>query len=148
MSLLGYLAKRGIILGNDDEVLITANLFKSQSAPATMTTAATLTAAQLLNGIIVGTPPGAAVSYQLPTGEALDDAMTSFMINNASFDFSVINLSPTDDERITLTVNTNVTIVGSAIVNANDFENSYYRNTGIFRARKTADDTFVIYRIG
>ncbi len=149
MSLKGYLAKRGIILGNDDEVLITANLFKSQSAPVAMTTAATITVAALLGGIIVGThAAGSAQAYTLPLGTDLDAALTSFMIDNTSFDFSIINLSPADVDDITLTANTGITIVGQPVVHSNEFEASYYCNSSFFRCRKTAANTFVVYRIG
>ena len=146
MGLRTFLARMGVVSSNV-EVYIDALLCKRQGAPATMTGAATLTAAQLLTGIVVATPV-AAVDYTLPTGEDLDDALTLFMGDDASFDFSIINLSATDDDIITLLVNTGVTIVGSPYVNANEFEQSYYRNTGVFRCRKTADDTFIVYRIG
>lgn len=147
MSLKGYLARRGIILGNIDEVLITAKFFKTQLDPVEYTDASDLIPLALIGGIIIGTPTAAA-AYTLPTGTALDAAMTSYMINNVSFDFSIMNLAATDDWIITLTANTGITIVGSPYINANEFEQSYYRNTGIFRCRKTATNTFVVYRIG
>ena len=147
MSLIGYLAKRGIILGNDDEVLITANLFKSQGAPVAETDGVTLTPAEILNGLIVGTPTAAA-AYTLPLGTDMDDEITSLLPIGASYDFSIINLAGTDGWNITLTANTGITIVGNAIVHSNEWEVSYYRNTGIFRIRKKAADTFVVYRIG
>ena len=146
MGFRSNLSRRGIV-SSDEEVYIKTVLFRYQGAPATMADTGLLTAAQLLTGIILGTPTAAA-AYTLPTGALLDAALTSFMTDYASFDFSIINLSATDDDIITLTASDGITIVGSPYVNANEFEASYYRNTGVFRCRKTADDTFVVYRIG
>ena len=146
MSIKGYLATRGIILGNPNEVLIDGVLLKEQGAPATMIATDTLTAAQLLTGLIVATP-AAAVNYTLPTGTLMDGALTSLMIDNASFDFSIINLSGTNANEITVLEGVGFTIVGQPIVDSNEWETSWYGNTGTFRCRKTADNTFVAYRI-
>ena len=148
MGLRNFLHKMGIIT-SDTEVMINALSCKRQAAPAAMTVSAVITVANLLNGIITGThAAGGTQWYTMPTGAAIDARLTSFMINSVSFDFSIINLSPTDGDSITLLPNVGVTIVGNAIVNANQWEVAYYRNTGIFRVRKTAADTFVVYRIG
>ena len=146
MGFRNNLFRRGIV-SSDNEVLINASFFKRQVAPATMADTGLLTAAQLLTGIIVSTPTAAA-AYTLPTGALLDAALSSYMINNAAFDFSIINLSGTDNDVITLTASVGITIVGSPFVNANQWEVSFYRNVGIFRCRKTAANTFVVYRIG
>ena len=146
MGFRNNLFRRGIV-SSDNEVLINASFFKRQVAPATMADTGLLTAAQLLTGIIVSTPTAAA-AYTLPTGALLDAALSSYMINNAAFDFSIINLSGTDGDIITLTASVGITIVGSPFVNANEWEVSFYRNVGIFRCRKTAANTFVVYRIG
>ena len=146
MGFRNNLFRRGIV-SSDNEVLINASFFKRQVAPATMADTGLLTAAQLLTGIIVSTPTAAA-AYTLPTGALLDAALSSYMINNAAFDFSIINLSGTDGDIITLTASVGITIVGSPFVNANQWEVSFYRNVGIFRCRKTAANTFVVYRIG
>ena len=148
MGLRSFLTKMGIIT-SDTEVLINALSCKRQAAPAVMTTTAVITVDQLLNGIIIGThAAGGTQFYTLPTGADLDAGLTSYMINNASFDFSVINLSPTDGDSITIVANVGITGVGNNVINANEWEVAYYRNTGIFRVRRTAADTFVVYRIG
>ena len=148
MGLRSFLHKMGIIT-SDTEVMINALSCKLQAAPVALTVSANLTAAQVLNGIITIThAAGGTQWYNMPTGAALDAALTSFMINGASFDFSIINLSPADGDSATLMPSLGVTIVGNAIVNANEWEVAYYRNTGIFRVRKTAANTFVVYRIG
>jgi hypothetical protein len=93
------------------------------------------TAASLLGGIVTATPT-ASRNVQFPTGAALD-AVSEFMIND-SIDFSLITLAAF---ALTVTVNTGVTIVGSAATAATT------GSVARFRMRKTAADTFVAYRI-
>jgi hypothetical protein len=93
------------------------------------------TAANLLTSIITATPT-ASRDIQLPTGAALD-AATEWAIDD-SFDFSVITLAAF---ALTLTVNTGVTIVGGPATG------SASGAAARFRIRKTAADTFVVYRI-
>lgn len=122
---------------------------KTQAAPATATTAATLTAAQLLTGILNATPTatGATVAYTLPTGTLMDSAV-GFEVND-SFDWVCINNALAAADTITITAGTGHTIVGGPIVQ------SLHATTGgitgysaVFRTRKTATNTFVTYRIG
>jgi len=146
MGFRNSLLQRGII-SSDVEVLINALALKRQEAPATMTVAATITAANLLKGIITGTHTvGATQAYTLPTGTLLDAELTSFIINNASFDFTIINLSAALADTITLTASTGITIVGQAVVDSAHAD-SEFPNSGTFRCRKTAANTFVVYRI-
>jgi hypothetical protein len=56
---------------------------------------------------------------------------------NSSFDFHIINIGGTN--AATVTANTGVTLVGVAAVSANTACN--------WRVRKTADATYVAYRI-
>jgi len=90
----------------------------------------------VLTGIVTATPT-ATRSIQLPTGANLDLA-TEWAIGD-SFDFSVITLAAF---ALTITVNTGVTIVGSAATAATSGASAR------FRLRKTASDTFIVYRIG
>lgn len=122
---------------------------KTQGAPATATVAATLTAAQLLTGILNATPTatGATAAYTLPTGTLMDGAV-DFKIND-SFDWVLINNALAAADTITVTAGTDHTIVGGPIVQ------SLHATTGgitgysaVFRTRKTAANTFVTYRIG
>jgi len=94
------------------------------------------TAADVLTGIVTATPTTTR-SIQLPTGANLDLA-TEWAIDQA-FDFSVITLAAF---ALTITVNTGVTIVGSAATAATSGASAR------FRLRKTAADTFIVYRIG
>ena len=93
------------------------------------------TAASLLGGIVTATPT-AGRNVQLPTGAALD-AASEFAIGD-SIDFSLITLAAF---ALTITVNTGVTIVGAPATAATAGAPAR------FRARKTAADTFVVYRI-
>jgi hypothetical protein len=115
--------------GNLNEVILSV-----QSAPIAKTAAATLTAAELANGIITYT--GAAVALTLPLGADLDAAFPSMKVNS-SFDFFIINTGATN--AATVTANTGVTLVGVAAVAAVSACN--------WRVRKTADATYVAYRI-
>ena len=112
--------------------------WQPQGAPANIADGGSMvaTAANVLTGIITATPT-ASRDIQLPTGANLDLA-TEWAIGD-SFDFSVITLAA---YALTLTVNTNVTIVGSAATAATSGASAR------FRCRKTAADTFVVYRIG
>ena len=106
-----------------------------QVTPVAVNVTGTLTAANLLAGIITSTT-AAAVTGTLPTG-ALLDAASDFAIDEG-FDWVVINTGATN--AFTIAVGTNHTIVGSATVALS--------SSGNFRTRKTAAGTFVTYRIG
>jgi hypothetical protein len=112
--------------------------WQPQGAPANIADGGSMvaTAANVLTGIITATPTSAR-DIQLPTGANLDLA-TEWAIGD-SFDFSVITLAAF---ALTITVNTGVTIVGSAATAATSGASAR------FRVRKTAADTFVVYRIG
>lgn len=93
------------------------------------------TAASLLGGIVTATPT-AGRNVQLPTGAALD-LVSEFAIGD-SIDFSLVTLAAF---ALTITVNTGVTIVGAPATAATAGA------AARFRLRKTAADTFVVYRI-
>jgi uncharacterized protein YegL len=106
----------------------------TQTAPTAKTAAATLTAAELATGII--TFDGTAGALTVPLGTALDTAFPSMKVNS-SFEFNIINLDSTD--TATLTANTGCTLVGVAAVLA--------VTSCTWRVRKTADATYVFYRV-
>jgi hypothetical protein len=107
----------------------------AQGAPATQDTAATLTAAQLLTGIIQSTPAGA-INLTLPTQAAMDTALPKSVAGQA-FDFSIINTSAGAN---TITVLANSwTTVGLLTMAQNV--------SGRFRARKTGTGAWTLYRI-
>lgn len=94
------------------------------------------TPASLLTGYVTATPTTSR-SIQLPTGTAMD-AAANFAIND-SFDWSLTTLAAF---ALTVTVNTDHTIVGAPVATG-----ATLGNTIRWRTRKTADNTFVSYRI-
>jgi hypothetical protein len=119
--------------GNLNEVQI-----EVQSAPATATDTATLTVAQLTNGIILATPTAAA-AYTLPTVALLEATVSSAKVNS-SFDFVVINLASSDYD-ITMTTATGWTVTGGGVMVVQQ------ASSATFRARKTGDGTWQLYRL-
>ena len=115
--------------GNLSEVIL-----GTQSAPIAKATTATLTPAELANGII--NYSGTASNLTVPLGTDIDTAFPSMKVNS-SFDFFIINTGGTN--AATVTANTGCTLVGVAAVSANSACN--------WRVRKTADATYVFYRI-
>jgi hypothetical protein len=113
--------------GNLNEVSI-----RTQTAPAAYTAAATLTAADVTNGIITLTN-AADQSLQLPTVAALENVVSSAKVNS-SFDFFVMALGA---GGATLTTNTGWTLVGVAKVTAANH----------YRARKTGSGTWSLYQV-
>jgi hypothetical protein len=119
--------------GNLSEVQINV-----QAAPATATDTATLTVAQITNGLILATPTAAA-AYTLPA-VALVEATVSSAKNNSSFDFTVVNLASSDYD-ITMTTATGWTITGGGVMVIQQASSAQ------FRARKTGDGTWQLYRL-
>lgn len=119
--------------GNLSEVQINV-----QAAPATATDTATLTVAQITNGLILATPTAAA-AYTLPT-VALVEATVSSAKVNSSFDFTVVNLASSDYD-ITMTTATGWTITGGGVMVVQQASSAQ------FRARKTGDGTWQLYRL-
>lgn len=125
-----------------------ASVSKHQPAPATMTGAATITVAQIINGIIEGTPTtGATRAYTLPTGVDLANALPVSFTTSDSIDFTIINLQATaTTDTITLTASVGITIVGKPIIDSANAA-AVYPSSGTFRLRMSAAATFVCYRI-
>jgi hypothetical protein len=116
-----------------------------QPTPTAETTAVTLTLAKLLTGIITGThAAGATQAYTLPTGTLCDEGYSV----NDSFDWVLINLSAAALDTITITADTDHTIIGNPIVqSAYSSTGGLYGNSAMFRTRKTAAHVFETYRI-
>ena len=105
----------------------------AQGAPASITTTATLTGAQVLGGLINTT--GTTYTVTMPLGTSLDTALVGCPTDFA-FNFSVIN---TASGTITMAVNTGITSLGSLSISTG--------TSATYRVRKTAANTFVMYRI-
>ena len=107
-----------------------------QGAPTALTAAATVTAAQLANGLF--TFNGTAGDLTLPTVADLEAYVTSASKVDAAFDFFVINIDAGTDD-VTVAIGTGWTLVGAGQVDNG--------TSGHFRARKTGDGAWTCYRI-
>ena len=108
-----------------------------QGAPTAVAAAATMTAAELANGLFVFN--GAAGNLTLPTVADLEEGIPSATKVNAAFDFFIVNIDAAGSDTVTLATGTGWTIVGVAAVTVN--------TSGHFRARKTAEGSWTAYRI-
>jgi len=107
-----------------------------QGAPTAVAAAATMTTAELSNGLFVFN--GTAGSLTLPTVALVEADITAASKVNAAFDFVIINADATTD-YVTLAVGTGWSIVGNAVVAE--------ATSAQVRARKTGDGTWTAYRI-
>lgn len=118
--------------GNFSEPLLTP-----QAAPVAFTgTTATLTTQNLVNGLITSTQT-AGVTLTLPTAALMNADFAGAKVNSA-FDFTVINLGSSSG-AVTMAPGTGFTIVGATGVPI--------ATSARFRARKSADNAWVAYRV-
>lgn len=120
------------------------------TAPVTKTTSVTLTAAEVLSGIILCNQGGAgAATYTMPTGTLLQAAINIAMPNFAigdTFELSFVNISTVAAEDVTIAGGVGTTAVGNLFIPSNAATSDVAFAT--FRFRKTADVAFSFYRIG
>ena len=112
----------------------TGNLWQYAPAPATRASAGTLTAAQLFTGILNTT--GTTYTVTVPTGTNIDALYPQVPAVDIGFDFFVIN---TASGTITMAVNTGVTSLGALTIAT--------ATSAMFRFRRTAANTYVMYRL-
>lgn len=110
--------------------------------PATATDSATLTVAQIINGILIGTPTTTA-AYTLPLASDVDAALTNFKVGS-TFDFRVINT--TTAGVITMTTNTGWSIGTSGSQGLMTIA-ATAGTVRAFRARKLGDASWALYAI-
>jgi hypothetical protein len=125
--------------GNTNEIVMGV-----QAAPQTATTTATLTAAQVTGGLLVGTAGTGAVSYTMPTAAAIDAVFTNAKVNS-TFDLKVVNLG-TSSGVITMVVGTGITAVGNLLI-AITGSAAGVGGAAQFLFRKTGDAAYTVYRI-
>ena len=125
--------------GNTNEIIMGV-----QAAPQTATTTATLTAAQVTGGLLVGTAGTGAVSYTMPTAAAIDAVFTNAKVNS-TFDLKVVNLG-TSSGVITMVVGTGITAVGNLLI-AITGSAAGVGGAAQFLFRKTGDAAYTVYRI-
>lgn len=109
-----------------------------QTTPATVNATATMTAADLLTGIITSTS-AAAVAATLPLATDLNTALLAAyptLANNDSFDFAMINTGP---NTVTVTTNTGWTLVGTMTV--------VTLVSAEFRLKRTSATAYILYRL-
>ena len=121
--------------GNLNETVL-----RNFATPVTAAGSATLSVAQLTNGIILGSPGSSVTSYTLPTCALLDAALGNAKVGSA-FDFSVVNVDGSGSGVITLATAAGWTLVGLMTVAATA------GTAQAFRARKTGDATWTLYRV-
>ena len=110
------------------------NAYSYQGDPsATVSTNGTLTAAQILSGII---PTSGSPNLTMPTATNLNAALPANFPINGAFDFAVID---TDAGTTSLIASSGVGFVGSASVGSN--------SSALFRVRKASGNTYTVYRI-
>lgn len=132
--------------GADGVVIERGVKLVKQGAQTAKTVSATLTAAEVLTGIITVNQGAAGASeQQLPLASAMDTALPDAAAGDA-FDFSVINISTTDAEDASVTTNTGWTLVGSMDVHAYSTAGSL-NSSARFRARKTGSAAWTLYRL-
>ena len=130
-----------IILGNTSStngaIQLNSNIAMFQPTPTALTaTTNPFTAAQMKTRIITVTS-ATAVTLTTDTGTNIDAAFTS-MATNTAFDFVIVNLGSSAG-AVTMAAGTGVTLVGLATVPIT--------TSAQFRMRKTAANTFTLYRI-
>lgn len=122
-----------------------AQVVAKQVAPTAKTVTSAITAAELVTGIITTTGATAPSVHQLPTGTLLLAEFPNFAAGD-SFDFSVINTGTGASDDATITVNTDVTIVGNATIGSLT-DATIISGSGRFRARYTGGVTWIVYRL-
>jgi hypothetical protein len=114
--------------------MTTGVTYLAQPAQTSKAAAATLTIAELLTGIVQYT--GAAATLTLPTGTLIEGGLPATFPTDMSFDVSFIN---TGAALLTIGTATNLTLVGTMTVAT--------LTSAMLRFRKTATNTYTVYRI-
>lgn len=120
-----------------------------QGAPTAKTSTSAITAAELVTKIITTTGVTAPSIHQLPTGTLLLAAVVAIdpaFAPGDAFDFTIINTGTGGSDDATITVNTDVTIVGSPTIGAIT-DATIIVGAGRFRARYTTGVTWIVYRL-
>lgn len=142
-------AKLSAVTDAGVEVEISTNALAqigTQAAPTALTTAATITAAELRVGLLTFSGSGAATTaYTLPTATNFEASFSTPLKVNEYFEFTVVGIGTVLAETATITTNTGWTLVGSMLVASNSA--GVTNSSATFRARRTAANTFSLYRV-
>jgi hypothetical protein len=132
----GTVAERVRIDKIGNTYIETGTLWQYAPAPTSKAAAATLTAAEVQTGILNTT--GTIYTITLPTGTALDTAFADVPTTNIGFDWFVVNSA---SGIITIAVGASgMTSVGTLTISPGV--------SAQFRLRRTAANTYVLYRLG
>lgn len=146
------LANNAQIKSNNGDNLVqtgpTGAIFQTKKVTvAAKTTTTTLTAAEIVGGMITANQGAAgAATYTLPTGTLLAAALPSTFAVGDSFDFTVTNISTVAAEDVTIQGGTGTTLKGSGAVASNNAATDISFAT--FRFVMTGTNTFDVYRVG
>ena len=119
--------------GNNNETILSYG-----AAPQTATDTATLTAAQIVNGVLVATPTANA-TLTLPTAALIDAAVPNARVGS-TFDLALVNAAAAT-YTAAFALSTGVTNGGNAVVSL------AAATSAVFRFRKTGDGAYVVYKI-
>jgi hypothetical protein len=119
--------------GNNSETIL-----GYAAAPQTATDTATLTAAQIVGGVLVATPTANA-TLTLPTAALIDAAVPSARVGS-TFDLALVNAAAAT-YTAAFALGTGVTNGGNAVVSL------AAATSALFRFRKTGDGAYVVYKI-
>ena len=119
--------------GNGNETILGA-----AAAPQTATDTAALTAAQIVNGMLVATPTANA-TLTLPTAVLIDAAIPNARIGS-TFDLALVNAAAAT-YTAAFALSTGVTNGGNAVISL------AAATSALFRFRKTAEGAYVAYKI-
>ena len=120
--------------GNRSETILSA-----MAAPQTATSTATLTAAQVVNQMLVANPSTSAATYTLPTAALIDAAVPNATVGS-TFDLSIVNIG-TSSGAVTLATATGLSDGGNAFVAV------AVTSSAVFRFRKTGDAAYTVYKM-
>ena len=127
-----------------NKTIAAVNYYEAQAAPTSLggSGSVTLTIAQLLNGLFVS-GSGGGYTYTLPTGTDADNGSLSGSLPiDYAFDWSLIN---TAGSAVTIAGNTGHTVISGP--NGSGPISCPLGSQVMLRSRKTANNTFVTYRI-
>ena len=107
-----------------------------QGAPTALTADATLTAAQLANGLFTS-DSAADITATLPTVALLEASISSATKVNSAFEFAIVVVDAA--YQVTVAAGTGWTLVGNPVV--------LESTSGRFLARKTGEGAWSLYRV-
>lgn len=143
---VGGAATGGGAAGVDGNVITRGGMFLQQKINTAMTTAATITDAQLFSGVITGTPTSDPDNYTTRTGTQISSAFGTVPVVGDSFEITIINIAATGN-TIDLVGGTAVTLVGESVVeNVTDGVNAGLPASGTWLFINTGSNAWSAYR--